>query len=170
MVDALGNNAATMRAKLTIQAITDKPVSTLIYTRYYHLDHTGDAQVFVHKQTEIIAAKSQTVIYGSTEFLKDISRVRLIQQFGSILTPEKSISAGLRPVTPKEGSAKPVGPAKWIKNKITELEIDGINLALYVAPGETDDQMYFWFPQEEILCCVDDYYCSWTNLSTSHGS
>ena len=170
MIDTLSNDAAAKRAKILLDKLTDKPINTIIYTHFSHADHTGGAQVFANEQTTIIAASSQSDTYGHTELLNDILKTRLLQQMGAFLTPEEALSAGLSPLCKNEGAHKPLTPNKWIFSTNQELEIDGVKLCLYKAPGETNDQMYIWFPKDKILCCGDNYYRSWPNLSAPRGS
>ena len=41
---------------------------------------------------------------------------------------------------------------------------------MIAAVGETDDQMFIWLPDDEVLCCGDNYYGCWPNLYAIRGS
>ena len=45
-----------------------------------------------------------------------------------------------------------------------------MRLKLVSAPGETDDQLFVWLPEEKVLCCGDNYYGCWPNLYAIRGS
>ena len=47
--------------------------------------------------------------------------------------------------------------------------MDGIEVVLLAAPGETDDMTYVWLPEDKVVCCGDNYYRSWPNLSAIRG-
>ncbi|MEM5818911.1 MAG: alkyl sulfatase dimerization domain-containing protein, partial [Desulfitobacterium hafniense] len=47
--------------------------------------------------------------------------------------------------------------------------LDGIEVHLVGAPGETDDQLFVWLPQFKVLCSGDNYYHSWPNLYAIRG-
>ena len=38
------------------------------------------------------------------------------------------------------------------------------------AVGETDDQIFVWLPEDQVLCCGDNYYGCWPNLYAIRGS
>lgn len=48
--------------------------------------------------------------------------------------------------------------------------IDGVKMCLAAAPGESDDGMFVWFPEDKVLCCGDNYYGCWPNLYAIRGS
>ena len=60
-------------------------------------------------------------------------------------------------------------PTRFFTEERLELTIDGVELVLAAAPGETDDQLFVWLPQWQILCCGDNYYASWPNLYAIRG-
>ena len=41
---------------------------------------------------------------------------------------------------------------------------------LVSAVGETDDQIFVWLPESQTLCCGDNFYPCWPNLSAIRGS
>lgn len=65
--------------------------------------------------------------------------VRLVNQFGYKLTLEEALSSRLGPMMPPKGVARPLAGAEWIAEPKVELNIDGIDIVLLSAEGETDD-------------------------------
>ncbi len=47
--------------------------------------------------------------------------------------------------------------------------IDGIQVELVPAIGETDDQILIWLPDSKMLCCGDNYYACLPNLYSIGG-
>lgn len=45
--------------------------------------------------------------------------------------------------------------------------VDGLDLTLYHAPGETNDQLIVWWPAERILFPADNIYEVGTRISLS---
>lgn len=76
---------------------------------------------------------------------------------------------GLGPATEAKRRKASLPVTKFILSKKEILYIDGVELHLIAAPGETDDQQYVWLPKERIVCCGDNYYASWPNLSALRG-
>ena len=169
LIDAFDNDEVAKRAKKEIEKITDKPVKSIIYT-HTHQDHTAGAGVFVDDKAEIYASEAKQSIYGHSELLRDVTIKRTIMQFGSLLTAQESLSTGLAPCSKISGKDLTIPPNIFIKNEIEEKQIDGVLFRFYKAVGETDDQMYVYLPEQNILCCGDNYYRSWPNLSAPRGS
>jgi alkyl sulfatase BDS1-like metallo-beta-lactamase superfamily hydrolase len=71
---------------------------------------------------------------------------------------------------PPKGVARPLAVTEWIAEPRAELNIDGVDIVLISAEGETDDQQFVWLPKENVACCGDDYYASWPNLYAIRGT
>ena len=169
LIDALENDAVAKIAKNELVKITDKPIKTIIYT-HTHADHTSGAGIFADKNAQIISAVADKVTYGNSELLKEIALKRAIMQFGSMLTPQEALSSGLAPCSSITGKDATLPSNFWVKNSVEEKVIDGVLFRFYKAVGETDDQMYVYLPKQDVLCCGDNYYRSWPNLSAPRGS
>ena len=169
LIDALDADYYAQIVKAEIEKITDKPVKTIIYT-HQHADHIGGAEVFSQTVEKVIAHTSNTPIYGKTNLLGDILKDRLIKQFGYKLTIEEALSSGLGPAIEAKGKNTPLAPTYFVDKEQEKFIIDGIEIVLLSAPGETDDQQYVWLPQEKVVCSGDNYYASWPNLYAIRGS
>lgn len=169
LVDTLNGVAPAKEAKLEFEKLTDKPIKTIIYTHYHHFDHTSGASVFADETTRIIGRKPTYPQYGKTGMLKDICGIRGARQFGAGLTPEEVISVGIGPRNEINGEKAPRGCTEFFEAEELELDLEGIQVKMAAAPGETDDQIFVWFPQHQVLCCGDNYYESWPNLYAIRG-
>ena len=169
LVDAFESDYYANEAQKEIEKITDKPVKTIIYT-HQHADHTGGACVFENTVERVIAHTSSAITYGKMNLLANIIPQRVVHQFGYKLTIEEAISSGLGPMMEQKGQSCPLPVTEWISERQAKLNIDGIELVLIAAEGETDDQQFIWLPDEKLACCGDDYYASWPNLYAIRGT
>ena len=169
LVDTLNGTEPARKVQEEFSKITDKPISTIIYTHYFHFDHTSGASVFAGPDTRIIGRRPAYPQYGKTEMIKDICGVRGARQFGVGLTPEENICVGIGPRNEINGQKGSLPCNEFFDEEVLELELDGVKAVLTAAPGETDDQIFVWFPQYEVLCCGDNYYESWPNLYAIRG-
>lgn len=160
-----------------------KPVGTLIYT-HGHPDHRGGAGRLRGQVEEVIAfapCKSQLADYGAIDrALANRGRY----QHGYGLSDEEAICQGIGPREGKELglSGYDLLPPTTVYSDIdlTELEglgargvhraIDGVELDLVAAPGETDDALMIWLQDERVLVCGDVYYACWPNLYAIRGT
>ncbi len=168
--------------------IADKPLAALIFT-HSHGDHTGGSKVFIGDQNPAIWARD---IHGNeTRAAAEagyVNKFRPVRQAGFLLEPEMRINNGLAiAVYPTPHG----GPVKYTPGKATKppknfdvkfhpthtfpgdshkMTIDGIEIELYAAPGETDDQLFVWLPQEKVLCAGDNIYRAFPNLYAIRGT
>lgn len=152
--------------------ITKKPVQAIIYT-HNHADHTFGTKAFYDGTPPAIYAHEKTN-YFVTEFVGKMSQslnTRSIRMFGNTLDKKELINAGIGPFLgiDKNSTMGYVAPT-IVFPKILDLEAAGIKFQLIHAPGETDDQIYLWLPDEKILLSADNFYWSFPNLYTIRGT
>jgi alkyl sulfatase BDS1-like metallo-beta-lactamase superfamily hydrolase len=177
VVDTGASKQAGKYIKQKIAELTDKPVTTIIYT-HHHYDHTQGAGEIVSKETAdnkevtIIAAKNFT----QEEITENITT-------GLIMTWRSSYGYGLF-LEPKEQKdfviggmmAKPcIGPGAHLKPNLfvegkLELELHGRKLILLQTGGEAATELVVYLPQEKILLCADEIYPSNPNLHSLRGT
>ena len=163
--------------------ISDLPLAGIIYT-HGHGDHTGGAQSFIQGALPEIWARDN---FGSEDRPLaaaglTIQQQRGIRQAGFALPDNLRINNGIaptmRPGRPDafataaggDGSAFDTSPNRTFSGTRQSLTLAGISLELVAAPGETDDQLYVWFPGEEVLFAGDNYYKSFPNLYAIRGT
>lgn len=152
--------------------ISNKPVKAIIYT-HSHTDHIGGASVFAGVDKPVIYARSNfSPDEGKTSPVASIVVKRGVRQFGRNLPDGDLINRGIAPArTPTGGVGKGyLPPTKTFSGKQLKTTIAGIEIELVAAPGETDDQLYLWLPEQKILFTGDNYYKSFPNLYAIRGT
>lgn len=169
LIDALDSDTSGERLRHAIGAVTDKPVRTLIYT-HSHPDHTGGAGVFKDTVEEVIAfAPYKTTLAHMKTIMPEFGR-RMARQFGVTLpNDDEYITQGIGP-RQDSGDSKPLPVTELVEGGEITLTRYGRTLVLHAAPGETDDTLLAWLPEEKILCCGDNFYPCWPNLYAIRGS
>ncbi|MDV2685585.1 alkyl sulfatase dimerization domain-containing protein [Alkalihalophilus lindianensis] len=150
--------------------ISPLPTAAIIYT-HGHADHVNGASVFMDEETEIYS-NEKTVQFFDTQFnqLKNILDMRGARQFGVFLPPDEIPCSGLGPsLRFNRNNQKLLFPTKVFKGSMA-LTIGDVNLQLVSAPGETDDQIYIWIPNQKVLLGADNYYPAFPNLYTIRGT
>ena len=169
LIDALNDTLMAEKALADIAEITNKPIDCLIYTHISHPDHTGGAAVLAKGVTNVLARRSSGVVYGHSHLISGIGQKRGSKQFGFQLSDEEALSMGMGPIGEKGGRCLPLPPTDFIESEKAHFDVDGIEVVLLAAPGETDDMTYVWLPEDKVVCCGDNYYRSWPNLSAIRG-
>ena len=149
------------------------PIKAIIYT-HNHGDHTFGAEYFIKSQEDkpIVIAHESTDYYVQRimGIINPIISKRSTRMFGTLLPDDQFINAGIGPSL--NVSDSPIGyvePDTVFKDEL-KLKIAGINLELYHAPGETNDQIFVWLPDHKALLPGDNIYNTFPNLYTIRGT
>ena len=159
------------------QQIADKPVKAIIFT-HSHGDHTGGAAAFFGSERPQIWARSnfgsesKPLAEGGVTFQK----VRGARQGGFKLPPEDRVNNGIAPAQyPRRGDsvfATPgnTEPTHTFDGERKQVHVAGITLELIAAPGETNDALTVWLPEQKVLFAGDNFYRSFPNLYAIRGT
>jgi alkyl sulfatase BDS1-like metallo-beta-lactamase superfamily hydrolase len=120
--------------------------------------------VYAHASTLDLIDRFATITFAS-------EYVRGMRQFGAFLPPDAANNAGIGPFfSLGDLTSGYIRPNKTFAGDHSSLEIAGIKLEVYLAPGETPDQIFIWLPEKKVLLPADNYYSAFTNLYTIRGS
>lgn len=172
LIDALDSDERAAKLREELAKTSDKPVKTIIFT-HGHPDHRGGAAAFADTVEEVIAFAPKRPVLKYMDKLSDTLNARTVRQFGHHLTEEELITQGLgirEGMTCGEGRYNFLQPTTLYTEEEVERTIDGVPMKLVSAVGETDDQIFIWLPEDEVLCCGDNYYACWPNLYAIRGS
>ncbi|CAN5459098.1 alkyl/aryl-sulfatase [soil metagenome] len=171
LIDTLDTDVRAAKLASIIAEKTDKPVKTIIFT-HGHPDHVSGSSVFAGSQPDVIAFAPVRPLLARTNQLSNIQNRRGIRQFGYELSNEEAISQGIgirEGFTVGEGTRSPLPPTTVYAESEVRLDIDGVQLLLVAAPGETEDQIFIWNDEHRVLFCGDNYYGCWPNLYAIRG-
>jgi len=169
IVDTTEGLETAAEVKQAFEKISPLPTIAVIYT-HGHPDHINGASVFADEKTEIYANKL-TVDFIQTQYnqLKSILEIRGARQFGVFLQPEYYPYSGLGPALKRSGDKRIMFPTTVFEDTL-ELTIGSTVMQLVSAPGETDDHIFIWLPEEKVLLGADNYYPAFPNLYTIRGT
>jgi len=149
------------------------PIKAIIYT-HNHGDHTFGTQYYLNIQEE----RPQIIAHEDTDFyvqrimgiLNPIIAARSTRMFGTTLPEEDLINVGIGPNLSVSKS-----PTGYVKPDLTfeddlKINISGIEIEMYHAPGETNDQIFVWLPNHKSLMPGDNVYKTFPNLYTIRGT
>ncbi len=170
IVDTTESLQAAENVLAEFRKLSNKPIKTIFLT-HSHRDHVSGASVFAQENNPKIYSRAFSADVLGPKGIANIQRLRAKRQFGIGLSQEENINLGLGPSNrPLKGLGQGVLEATDV---VTEdgmvLEVDGVRLELHFAPGETDDTMIIYLPEQNILIGADNYYKSFPNLYPVRG-
>jgi len=108
-----------------------------------------------------------------------IAGLRGKRQAGFLLPPEMRINNGIAPVRYPKSGALAAGPSggpdprtlpKHTFETDAVISLGGVTLEVSHNPGETDDQILTWFPDDKVVFSGDNMYRSFPNLYAIRGT
>ena len=155
-----------------LEKITEKPVKTLIFT-HIHPDHRGGSGSLRGKVDDVIAFAPAT---GQMRFYDEIAAVlqkRGRKQFGLDLSDDEAITQGLgnrEAFTQGKRGYDFLAPTIVYDQDEVDNSIDGVRVVLRRVGGEAPDEIFVWLPDDNVMCCSDNYYACWPNLYAIRGT
>ena len=177
IVDTSETTAAADNILAEFRKISNLPITTIILT-HSHRDHVSGASVFAQDgNPEILASSrySEDSLFVASDHPQPVKamQVRTKRQFGIGLSyPDEIVGIGVGPGDrPLKGmGAGALPPTQRIGDEGAKLHINGIDLELVRAPGETPDHIVVWYPEKKVLISGDNFYRSFPNLYPPRGS
>ena len=171
IVDTTESRTAAEEALAALRERTDKPIAAVVLT-HNHADHVFGSGVFAPSSDVPVWAHADTEagIDRVVNVVRDTIAVRSARMFGTALPPERVPNAGIGPqlrFAPDDIAL--ARPTHTFEDRAT-LEAGGLRLELVHAPGETDDQIYVWWPERRVLLPADNIYEAFPNLYTIRGT
>lgn len=175
IVDTSESTGAARNVLAAFREKSQKPVGRIIYT-HSHRDHISGTTVFAEgRDVPVIASrgfKSDLVDQNQDAIAPNAAlNQRTRAQFGFGLSSDERISLGCGPGDrPVDGmGAGHIPPNVFIDND-RDIDLDGVNARLIMAPGETADHMAVWLPEARVLLPGDNWYHAFPNLYAIRGT
>jgi len=175
IVDTAMNPKRGMNAKKALLAkVPRAPLRAIIYT-HSHIDHCGGTTSFIEKGVPIWATdKFADHFVKQYQLFVPIESLRARRQFAAHLSlediPSTGIGARLDMHTPfEEGGLGMIYPTHTFSGK-KMLTIDGLDIEMIEAPGESHDHLIVWIPADKTLIAGDNFYWAFPNLYTLRGT
>lgn len=149
------------------------PIKAVIYT-HNHADHTFGTSFYLTSQSE----RPKIIAHESTDYymqrilgiINPIVSVRSARMFGTQLPEEDLINVGIgKSLNVSKSPPGYVKPDITFKDELV-LDIADIDIRLFHAPGETNDQLFVWLPEFNSLMPGDNIYKTFPNLYTIRGT
>ena len=176
IIDTTESTKAAENILAEFREISDLPVEAIIYT-HGHRDHVSGAKVFAQGGAPEIIARdnllNELAEGQDTPYPSKLMTVRAKRQFGIGLEfGTERINLGLGPGDrPMEGMGQGyLPPTRQFDGGSLDIELCGISLKLIAAPGETEDHLVVWWPDQKLLFSGDNYYKSFPNLYAIRGT
>ncbi len=173
IIDTTGTIETGRKVRSIFDRINPYPIKAVIYT-HNHGDHVFGAKAFIDDElTEVIAHKTtEEYINRILGILRPIISKRSSRMFGSVFPEESIENNGIGPfleIGTKGRQTSLVYPTRKF-DEFLELNISGLDIQLYHAPGETNDQIFVWIPKYKALFPGDNFYKAFPNLYTIRGT
>ena len=171
IVDTMEGKAQAREVLAAFRRITHKPVKAIVLT-HNHTDHIYGASVFAEGRDVPVYAHRTTGFYIDkiVNVLVNSIYARSMRMFGPLLPPAAVVNAGIGPALNVDTTDLGLMRPSVVFDDELEVEIAGIRLKLVHAPGETEDQLFVWLPEREILLPGDNIYQTFPNLYTIRGT
>ena len=168
IVDTGSGVTAARAIKAEFDRLSAKPVRAIIYT-HHHADHVGGATVF--------AGADRPEIWAHQSLLPDARAANVGRtgrdggnQFGAGLPGALRLNNGIGPAgVIGEGGSGYLPPTRTFSGDRTAIDVAGVRMELVLTPGETDDHIYVWLPDEKVLMPGDNFYRAFPNLYAIRG-
>jgi alkyl sulfatase BDS1-like metallo-beta-lactamase superfamily hydrolase len=178
VVDTTESRGAAEAVLRAFREVSDAPIRAIIYT-HNHADHIMGASVFTDgKPIPIYAhAALPEKVSKVVNVLQSTVETNAMRMFGEQLAAggERVINDGIGPELRQIGASDGLGavgyvpPTHLVSDELS-VTIAGVNLVLLHAPGETDDQLVVWLPDQRVLLAADNIYKAFPNLYTIRGT
>ncbi len=177
VIDTMETLEEGRKVAAEFRKLSDKPLKAIIYT-HNHTDHVFGAQAFVdvlaHKDTPVAVYAHESTEYYVNRIVSEyrpIITARSFRMFGTHLDGAGLVNDGIGPhLSINENSTFGfVKPTHTVAGEI-ETEIAGVQFKLVHAPGETNDQLFIWLPEKQVLALGDNLYKAFPNLYTIRGT
>jgi alkyl sulfatase BDS1-like metallo-beta-lactamase superfamily hydrolase len=165
IIDATESEESARKILSDFRKITQKPVRYIIYT-HFHPDHNQGAGVFYSQGVEIIGTREfLDWIHGRNPVIGNQYFRRTLDILAGAAEPDYAFPLPVQSPFLGAGENPEVMMPTITFEKEYSFTLGGKRFVLFSAPGETEDHLAVWIPDEQALHVGDDYYRSFPNLT-----
>jgi len=173
IIDASDSTFEASEIYKRFQKLNNNPIVAIIYT-HNHGDHTFGAAHYLTTQKE----RPRVIAHESTDYymqrilgiINPVISARSTRMFGTALPEDEVINVGIgKSLNISKSPFGYIKPDTTFKDEL-KIQISGIDIELYHAPGETNDQLFVWLPKHKSLMPGDNIYKTFPNLYTIRGT
>jgi len=177
LIDTGISRAAGEYIKGKIDELTEKPLTTIIYT-HHHYDHVNGTNAIVtreqvaNKEIKILAAHNFISEYTAENVIAGpIMAWRASYGYGHYMDKEEqeNFLIGGMMAKPSFGTGVYIPPNTLLEEK-QDLEINGVKMHIFHTGGEAATEIAIYLPDLKILFCADEVYPSNPNLHSLRGT
>ncbi|MDX1588587.1 MAG: alkyl sulfatase dimerization domain-containing protein [Oleiphilaceae bacterium] len=173
IVDTMESLEAAERIAKRFREITDKPVRAVVYT-HSHPDHIHGTPAFLTEGQDVAIYAHESLdgaVDQTVSVLQPILTQRSFRMFGTRLHPDDRSNVGIGPFVDmhEDTTLQILRPTHTFSDELS-INVEGVEMVLKHAPGETDDQVVVWLPEKKVLLAGDNFYRAFPNLYTIRGT
>lgn len=172
IIDAMESVEAAAEVLAAFRALSDKPVTAIIYT-HNHADHVFGAAAFAEGRDVPVYAHDTTAFHINqvVNVVQPIISTRSMRMFGNHLDEAGLVNAGIGKELRlgPDSTLHALPPTHTFADRLA-VNLAGVELELIHAPGETDDQILVWYAAQRVLFSGDNIYQAFPNLYTIRGT
>lgn len=170
LIDTGDDIAGAADALEEITSLAPGALQAIILT-HSHPDHRGGASVFLKGREDV-------PIWGHANFgaeqkaargLEKICALRAGKQFGVGIPDDRYTVNFMLPRFPGGEAGPPAFPTVFVTEDRQTVTIDGVRLELHRIPGESEDHVVVWAPEQKVLFSGDHVYRSYPNIYPIRG-
>lgn len=147
-------------ALAALRTKSEKPIRAVVYS-HGHTDHTGGSRAFVP-----VDADPPIPVYAQENYARYLAEMngatkpiftkRAVAQLGLILPDGETgtVGSGGGPILQFAGTVGYAEPTHTISDELT-IDLGGVEVELFHAPGDLDDALGAWIPEDGVLLSGD---------------
>jgi len=151
-----------------VRNITNKQIKYLIFS-HGHFDHAFGFEPFL-KEIEEKGWEIPKII-GHENILRRFKKYKMLDQYHEWINSQQFAS-----IAPKDKKGSTISPEYSLDPSILlvgneakySFNLGGIDFDLYHDKGETDDSIWLWVPEKEVICTGDLLLSSFPNIGNPY--